>query len=123
MWKDDKFACVPKKGRCAFFRQQGWLHEGSELIKGVKYTIRNDVLYKWPTEKEKKDFKHEKCGKCGSMTRFEKLKSCGHLFLMCDCHPFNFALSDKRYHNHWRCPTCSVKVKFEPELDKKIREY
>merc|ERR1712048_246728 len=77
-FKDGQYACVPKTGRAAFFRQQGWWHEGSELLKGVKYTIRNDFLYKWPTEKEKVNFKHEMCGKCGSMTRFQKLKSCEH---------------------------------------------
>lgn len=121
-FKDGKFACQPKRGRAVFFRQNGWLHEGSELKEGVKYTIRNDILYRWPTEKEISDFKHEECGKCGESTRFITLKSCKHSFLICGCVPFNYYCYGNKKAIIGRCHLCNTPIKFQNEDEKAIKE-
>ncbi|KAL9593286.1 MAG: hypothetical protein Q9219_007619 [cf. Caloplaca sp. 3 TL-2023] len=37
---------VPKTGRVLLFQQKGMLHSGADVTRGVKYTMRTDVLYK-----------------------------------------------------------------------------
>ena len=42
-----KVPCKPKTGMVLIF-QHDLLHEGSELLKGRKYTLRTDVMYRRP---------------------------------------------------------------------------
>jgi len=44
-----RFEYVPKTGSVLIF-QHRLLHEGSELVKGRKYTIRTDVMYRPPSK-------------------------------------------------------------------------
>ena len=37
----------PKPGRALFF-QHAILHEGCEVLAGVKYAIRSDIMYRTP---------------------------------------------------------------------------
>ena len=37
----------PKAGSVLIFQHEGLLHEGAEVKKGVKYTMRTDILYEW----------------------------------------------------------------------------
>lgn len=34
----------------------GWLHEGAPVEKGIKYTVRNELLYKWLNNEEIEEF-------------------------------------------------------------------
>lgn len=44
--------CVPKTGMVLVFEHR-IMHEGSELKKGVKYSMRTDIMYKWnPVQSE-----------------------------------------------------------------------
>lgn len=45
--------CIPRTGMVLVF-QHDIYHEGSALIKGRKYTIRTDVMYK-PCNEDKSD--------------------------------------------------------------------
>jgi hypothetical protein len=92
------------------------------LKEGVKYTIRNDFLYKWLTKKEMEEFKHQECGKCGRSTRFVKLESCEHPFLMCGCVPFNYYVYSNKKAILGRCHICSKPIKFQKEDEKAIKE-
>jgi len=117
VFKGSKFPCVPKTGMCLFFRQRGWVHEGSELKSGVKYTIRTELMYRYVQPEEVQDFKHEKCGLCGFNTEFVELESCAHPFLMCRCTPFNY-YNGKRFY----C-LCMKEIKFQSKIDKEARNY
>ena len=35
----------PKCGRVLLFQQQGLLHSGDDVLNGVKYTMRTDLMY------------------------------------------------------------------------------
>ncbi|KAG8530721.1 uncharacterized protein KY384_004078 [Bacidia gigantensis] len=37
---------VPKVGRVLLFQQKGLLHSGADVKRGIKYTMRTDVMYK-----------------------------------------------------------------------------
>lgn len=46
---DPSFAVQPDTGVCLLFRQppgQGYYHDGEELLSGVKYLFRSDVMYR-----------------------------------------------------------------------------
>ncbi|KAF7556771.1 hypothetical protein G7046_g6210 [Stylonectria norvegica] len=45
----------PKAGSVLIFQHRGLLHEGAKVEKGVKYTMRADILYEWVAEKEEGD--------------------------------------------------------------------
>jgi hypothetical protein len=36
-----------KAGRVLIFQHKGMRHEGAEVRRGVKYTMRTDILYRW----------------------------------------------------------------------------
>lgn len=36
----------PKTGRVLLFQQEGLLHSGADVRRGIKLTMRTDVLYK-----------------------------------------------------------------------------
>ncbi|RPA80586.1 hypothetical protein BJ508DRAFT_415262 [Ascobolus immersus RN42] len=42
----------PKEGRVLLFQHAGLVHEGSDVVKGVKYTIRTDVMYEKVEDEE-----------------------------------------------------------------------
>ena len=37
---------VPKVGRVLIFHQKGLLHSGAVVTRGIKYSMRTDVMYK-----------------------------------------------------------------------------
>lgn len=37
----------PKAGRVLIFQQKGLLHSGDDVIKGIKYTMRSDIMYEF----------------------------------------------------------------------------
>ncbi|OAR01887.1 hypothetical protein LLEC1_08061, partial [Akanthomyces lecanii] len=40
----------PKAGSVLIFQHDRLLHEGDEVLSGIKYTMRTDVLYRWVRE-------------------------------------------------------------------------
>ena len=36
---------MPKEGACLVFQHKGLVHSGEEVERGVKYTVRSDVMY------------------------------------------------------------------------------
>lgn len=40
----------PKAGRVLIFQQRGLLHSGDDVVKGVKFTMRSDVMYEYDDE-------------------------------------------------------------------------
>ena len=47
--RDIEFQCLPRAGDCILFRQPPgtqYYHDGEELISGVKYLFRSDVMYR-----------------------------------------------------------------------------
>jgi hypothetical protein len=92
-----------RTGSCLFFRQYGWMHEGSELIKGIKYTLRTELMYKSFQNKEDISSSSLQCPKCRSNVSISNLH-CGHPFLQCACTPFN-----TRYRGS--CGVCDAFIK------------
>ncbi|KAL8688773.1 MAG: hypothetical protein Q9218_005397 [Villophora microphyllina] len=45
-WSGRHVDVVPKVGRVLLFQQRGLLHSGADVTRGVKYTMRTDVMYK-----------------------------------------------------------------------------
>ncbi|KAI4088516.1 MAG: hypothetical protein LQ344_006030 [Seirophora lacunosa] len=45
-WSGRKFDVVPKIGRVLLFQQKGLLHSGADVKRGIKFTMRTDVMYK-----------------------------------------------------------------------------
>ncbi|KAL9012148.1 MAG: hypothetical protein Q9173_003061 [Seirophora scorigena] len=45
-WSGRKFDVVPKVGRVLLFQQKGLLHSGADVKRGIKFTMRTDVMYK-----------------------------------------------------------------------------
>lgn len=43
--KDDKLDIDPKQGSVLIFLQRDMYHEGAEVRKGTKYTLRTDAIY------------------------------------------------------------------------------
>ncbi|CAH0038008.1 unnamed protein product [Clonostachys solani] len=41
----------PKAGSVLVFQHKGLLHAGNEVLKGEKFTVRTDLLYKWVEDK------------------------------------------------------------------------
>ena len=37
----------PKVGRVLIFQQKGLLHSGDDVVRGVKYTMRSDIMYEF----------------------------------------------------------------------------
>ncbi|KAL9580581.1 MAG: hypothetical protein Q9212_004411 [Teloschistes hypoglaucus] len=44
-WSGRHVDVVPKVGRVLLFQQRGLLHSGADVTRGVKYTMRTDVMY------------------------------------------------------------------------------
>lgn len=42
----------PKAGRVLIFQHRGLLHSGDEVLEGVKYTMRTDLLFEFEEERE-----------------------------------------------------------------------
>jgi hypothetical protein len=40
----------PKAGRVLIFQHRGLLHSGDEVLEGVKYTMRSDLLFEFDKE-------------------------------------------------------------------------
>ncbi|KAL8986753.1 MAG: hypothetical protein Q9177_003981 [Variospora cf. flavescens] len=45
-WSGRKLDVVPKVGRVLLFQQKGLLHSGADVKRGIKFTMRTDVMYK-----------------------------------------------------------------------------
>ena len=43
---DRKFDVEPKAGRVLIFQHRGLLHSGADVVRGTKYTMRTDLMYK-----------------------------------------------------------------------------
>ena len=37
---------TPKTGRVLLFQQKGLLHSGADVKRGIKYSMRTDIIYK-----------------------------------------------------------------------------
>lgn len=42
---DRDFDVLPKTGRILLFQHRGLLHSGDDVLQGVKYTMRTDLMY------------------------------------------------------------------------------
>lgn len=48
---DEKFLDVePRMGRVLIFQHRNLLHSGDDVVKGTKYTLRTDLMYKKAVE-------------------------------------------------------------------------
>ncbi|CAM1500540.1 Fc.00g097020.m01.CDS01 [Cosmosporella sp. VM-42] len=58
----------PKAGSVLIFQHKGLFHEGAKVNKGIKYTMRTDILYEWvpETEPDKKEDKETEGATKGS---------------------------------------------------------
>ena len=45
-WSGRHFDVVPKVGRGLLFQQKGRLHSGADVERGIKYTMRTDLMYR-----------------------------------------------------------------------------
>lgn len=45
----------PKVGRVLIFQQKGMLHSGADVVKGIKYTMRSDIMYEFDDEGEEEE--------------------------------------------------------------------
>lgn len=46
-WKMDRsYDVYPKAGRILLFQHRDLLHSGDDVLRGVKYTMRTDLMYK-----------------------------------------------------------------------------
>lgn len=45
--KKSRLDVNPREGSVLIFQHDGLYHEGAEVTKGVKYTMRTDILYEW----------------------------------------------------------------------------
>ncbi|KAL8971871.1 MAG: hypothetical protein Q9183_000842 [Haloplaca sp. 2 TL-2023] len=48
-WSGRQVDVVPRTGRVLLFQQRGLLHSGADVTRGIKYTMRTDVMYKRST--------------------------------------------------------------------------
>jgi hypothetical protein len=53
-WKE-RIDVEPKCGRVLLFQHQGLVHEGSDVRKGVKYTLRSDIMYEKDEQTEEEE--------------------------------------------------------------------
>lgn len=119
---------------CNLLNHSGWLHEGSKLKSGVKYTIRTEFMYQWFTSLQadammKDGEKLPECGVCGKVPQFVNT-SCTHAFLVCGCSPFNYNDDLFSYQfgetfvkeKQGYCTICNKKFKFPPEIAKSLQE-
>mmetsp|Transcript_62988 Transcript_62988/g.73316 ORF Transcript_62988/g.73316 Transcript_62988/m.73316 type:complete len:317 (+) Transcript_62988:37-987(+) len=115
-----KLSLNPKTGQVLLFRQAGWLHEGSPLKSGVKYTIRTEFMYKWfknsDVEEAQKELK--KCGICDKIPQFIKT-NCDHAFLICDCIPFN---DDPDHILSPNCQVCNKKFNYPKDVGEHLKK-
>ncbi|KAI8654845.1 P4Hc domain-containing protein [Fusarium keratoplasticum] len=49
---DNRLDVNPKQGSVLIFQHKGLYHEGATVLKGTKYTMRTDILYKWVPDNE-----------------------------------------------------------------------
>lgn len=50
-WDEEKFLDVePRVGRVLIFQHRNLLHSGDDVVKGTKYTLRTDLMYKKAVE-------------------------------------------------------------------------
>jgi prolyl 4-hydroxylase len=96
----ESFACIPKKGRLAIFRQNDFAHCGSEVFSGLKYTVRTDIMYRnYDNVPPVKDLKS--CSLCKAYYNF--IKCNGHKLVFCSC--------PNSLYESFYCVTCDKKVK------------
>jgi len=120
-----RYECIPKVGKGVFFRQTGWIHEGSPMKSGVKYTVLTDFMYKWFTTAEAEEYMKEvkeipTCSICGVKPRFVPT-NCEHAFLACYCSPFNSVHAgrdggEKIDQKQSYCSICKEKFKLPDDI-------
>ena len=71
-------------GKAILFQHRGWLHEGALLVKGTKYLLRSDVMYRKYPHDQLSTFVGERCNYCGQSVTLVS-KRCGHNQLACGC--------------------------------------
>jgi hypothetical protein len=42
---DRRIDVVPKTGRVLLFQHRNLIHSGDDVVKGIKYTLRTDIMY------------------------------------------------------------------------------
>jgi len=45
-YKNGHYDVEPKKGRVLIFQQRGIYHSGEDVVSGLKYTLRSDLLFR-----------------------------------------------------------------------------
>ncbi|KAH6675039.1 hypothetical protein B0J14DRAFT_27211 [Halenospora varia] len=53
-YRDDRLDVHPKTGRVLIFQQRGMLHSGDDVTKGIKYTMRSDLMYTFDDREEER---------------------------------------------------------------------
>jgi len=87
IFEGGQWECVPKIGKGVFFYHRGWLHEGSAVTEGIKYTIRSDIMYRKLSQAELKEMEktlNDHCNVCEEDVKISTGK-CGHKILSCCC--------------------------------------
>ena len=88
-FESGKLDVEPKKGSVAIFRQNHFEHCGSAVNKGVKYTIRHDIMYRKLNDEEKSKgknyvFENLNCKFCGENVKLA-IAECKELLPLCKC--------------------------------------
>ena len=45
-WSGRHMDVMPKTGRVLLFQQKGFLHSGADVTRGIKFTMRTDLIYR-----------------------------------------------------------------------------
>jgi hypothetical protein len=51
-WGRKELEVEPKQGRVLIFQHQWMVHSGEEMVRGLKYTVRTDIMYEAMSEYE-----------------------------------------------------------------------
>jgi prolyl 4-hydroxylase len=96
LFEGGEFKCLPKKGRIAIFRQNGFEHCGAVVEDGLKYTVRTDIMYRDVSEK----MFLKSCQLCKSA--YQVYQCNGHKSFYCKC--------PNALDGYYYCVTCDRRV-------------
>ena len=48
-----QYDVLPKRGRVLVFQHRDLWHSGDDVVRGIKYTMRTDIMYKMEPKEEK----------------------------------------------------------------------
>jgi prolyl 4-hydroxylase len=102
---DGIFKCEPKKGRIVIFRQFRFEHCGAEVIEGIKYTVRTDIMYRNCKIKKDEEVPKLFCNFCETDVKYVNCpQKFSELVGICGC---GNSLNKKQYsENYYYCVTC-----------------